>query len=95
MFLARIEGTAVASVKHSTLDGCRFLVAQRLEADGSAAAEPIVIVDWFGAGRGSTVLVSTDGDICRLKLGNTTPARMVVVGLVDDVPATAAGKGQA
>ena len=41
------------------------------------------------------MLVSTDGDICRLKLGNTTPARMVVVGLVDDVPATAAGKGQA
>ena len=85
MFLARIEGTVVAAVKHSTLEGCGFLVAQRLEADGSTAAEPIVVADWQGAGKGSTVLVSTDGDIARLKLGNTTPARMVVVGIVDQV----------
>jgi ethanolamine utilization protein EutN len=85
MFLARIGGNVVATSKHPTLDGCRFLLAQRLEADGSAAAEPIVIVDWLGAASGSTVLVSTDGDIARLKMGNTTPARMVVVGIVDPV----------
>lgn len=84
MFLARIAGTVVATVKHPTLNGCRFLVAQRIEGDGSLAEEPITVVDWLGAGRGATVLVSTDGDIARAKLGNTTPARMVVVGLVDD-----------
>jgi ethanolamine utilization protein EutN len=87
MFLARIEGTVVATVKHPTLDGCRFLLAQRLEPDGTAAEEPLVIIDWMGATRGSVVLVSTDGDIARLKLGNTTPARMVVVGMVDAVQA--------
>ena len=75
----------VAAVKHPTLDGCRFLIAQRLEADGSAAVEPIVVVDWLGAAKGSTVVVSTDGDIARLRLGNTTPARMVVVGIVDQL----------
>jgi len=85
MFLARIEGTVVSTVKHSTLNGCRFLLAQRLEADGSAGPEPIVLVDWLGAGSGATVLVSTDGDIARTRLGNTTPARMVVVGIVDAV----------
>jgi ethanolamine utilization protein EutN len=83
MFLARIGGTVVAAVKHPTLEGCRFLIAQRLEADGSAGLEPIVIVDWLGAGSGSTVIVSTDGDIARATLGNNTPARMVVVGIVD------------
>jgi ethanolamine utilization protein EutN len=83
MFLARIEGTLVATVKHPTLDGCRFLIAQRLESDGSAGVEPIAIIDWLGAGNGDTVLVSTDGDIARGRLGNTTPARMVVVGIVD------------
>ena len=88
MFLARIEGTVVATTKHPTLDGCRFLVARRLEADGAAAVEPNVVVDWMGAARGETVLVSTDGDIARLKLGNNTPARMVVVGLVDAMQQT-------
>jgi microcompartment protein CcmK/EutM len=87
MFLARIEGTVVAAVKHPTLGGCRFLVAQRLEADGSAAAEPNVVADWLGAAAGSTVMVSTDGDIARHKFGNTTPARMTVAGIVDAVQA--------
>ena len=83
--MARVGGTVVATAKHSTLSGCRFLLAQRLEADGSASLEPIVVVDWLGAGSGATVLVSTDGDIARAKLGNTTPARMVIAGIVDAV----------
>jgi ethanolamine utilization protein EutN len=85
MFLARIDGTVVAAAKHETLAGCRFLIAQRLEADGSTGPEPLVVVDWLGAGKGCTVLVSTDGDIARARLGNMTPARMVVVGIVDRV----------
>ena len=85
MFLARIEGTVVATVKHPTLAGCRFLVARRMESDGALADEPNLVVDWHGASIGSVVMVSTDGDITRERLGNTTPARMVVAGLVDEV----------
>jgi ethanolamine utilization protein EutN len=85
VFLARIEGTIIATAKHPTLAGCRFLVARRLETNGTPAAEPNVVVDWMGAAHGSTVIVSTDGDIARERLGNNTPARMVVVGLVDSV----------
>jgi ethanolamine utilization protein EutN len=88
MFLARIEGTVVATVKHATLGGCRFLVARRIEADGGLAEEPNIVVDWHGAAIGSTVIVSTDGDIARDRFGNTTPARMVVAGLVDAVQTT-------
>jgi ethanolamine utilization protein EutN len=94
MYLARIEGTVVAAAKHETLGGCRFLVAQRLEADGGAAAEPVLVIDWLGAAKGSTVVVSTDGDIARAKFGNTTPARLTVVGIVDAVqmPGNTEGK---
>jgi len=88
MFLARIDGTVVPAAKHATLEGCRFLVAQRLEADGSAGAEPLVLIDLLGAASGSTVLVSTDGDIARERYGNTTPGRMVVMGIVDPVQGT-------
>jgi ethanolamine utilization protein EutN len=93
MFLARIDGTVVPAAKHETLEGCRFLLAQRLEADGSRGAEPLVIIDWMGAANGATVLVSTDGDIARERYGNTTPARMVVAGIVDAVQIPAAGVG--
>jgi ethanolamine utilization protein EutN len=85
MFLARIDGTLTATTRHAALVACRFLLGQRLEADGSTNGEPIVILDRLGARRGSTVIVSTDGDIARAWLGNNAPARMVVVGIVDQV----------
>jgi ethanolamine utilization protein EutN len=90
MFLARIDGTLTSTAKHAALRSCRFLIGQRLETDGSTIGEPIVVVDRMGARRGSTVIVSTDGDISRQWFGNTTPARMVVVGIVDQVTTYAA-----
>ncbi len=85
MYLARVEGTLTATRKHATLEGCRFLVARRLEADGSPAVEPVVVLDRLGARRGTLVLVSTDGDAVRKVQGNTVPARLSVIGLVDEV----------
>ena len=85
MFLARIDGTLTAAKKHDLLAGVRFLLAQRLEADGATSGEPLVLLDRMGARHGSTVLVSTDGDIAREWLGTTVPARLVVVGIVDRV----------
>jgi len=87
MFMARVTGTAVATAKHPTLEGCRFLLVQRVEADGALAEEPNLVIDWQGATNGSTVIISTDGDIARARLGNKTPARMVVMGIVDSVSA--------
>jgi ethanolamine utilization protein EutN len=91
MFLARIDGTLTSTVKHETLEGCRFLIGQRLGADGGAIGDPLVLVDTLGAARGTTVLVTTDNETLRTRVGKTTPARMIVVGLVDP----AVGVGQA
>ena len=85
MFLARIDGTMTSTVKHETLQSCRFLLGQRLDADMQPSGEPIVILDRMGARHGSTVIVSTDGDIARKWLGNTAPARLIVAGIVDEV----------
>jgi ethanolamine utilization protein EutN len=93
MFLARIDGTLTAVVRHETLQGCRFLLGQRLEADGRESGEPLVLLDRLGARRGSIVVVSTDGDAARRWLGNTTPARLTVVGIVDRVSLEDGGRG--
>jgi ethanolamine utilization protein EutN len=60
-------------------------VARRLEADGRPSGEPVVVLDRLGARRGATVLVSTDGDAVRKLQGDTVPARLSVVGIVDAV----------
>jgi len=87
MFLARIDGTLTSTRKHAALEGVRFLIAQRVEADGSENGEPIVVLDRMGATRGTLSLVSTDGSLAREWLGKTVPARLIVVGLVDSVHA--------
>lgn len=92
MYLARVDGTLTATRKHATLEGCRFLVAQRLEADGRPSGEPVVVLDRLGARRGTTVLVSTDGDAVRRLQGNTVPARLSVVGIVDEAVGQASGR---
>ena len=85
MYLARIDGTLTATIRHESLECCRWLIGQRLDADGEASGEPLVILDRIGARRGNMVVVSTDGEIARKWLGNTTPARLAVVGIVDEV----------
>ena len=92
MYLARIDGTLTATARHETLEGCQLLIGRRLDTRGRAAEEPIVLLDRLGARRGSTVMVSTDGGDVRRRLGNTTPARLQVVGIVDRV-ALAPGEG--
>jgi ethanolamine utilization protein EutN len=84
MFIARIDGSLTSTVKHQSLEGRRLLIGQRLEANGTETGEPLVLIDDLGAGLGSRVLVSTDGDLARQKFAdNTTPSRMLVVGIID------------
>ena len=95
MFLARIDGTLTASRKDHRLAGVRFLIGQRLQPDGSTIGEPLVFLDRMGAGRGTTVLVSSDGTIARDWLGKGVPARLVVVGIVDRVGPRPVGEERA
>lgn len=96
MYLARVEGTLTTTVRHETIKGGRFLVGRRIEADGTPSdTEPVAMWDQLGARHGSTVLVSTDGDKARKELGNTTPMRLVIVGIVDEVRLSPAMDGVA
>ena len=85
MFLARVKERSWQQQSIRRWVGAGFWWRDGLKPTEPAAAEPNVVVDWLGAARGSTVMVSTDGDIARERFGNNTPARMVVVGIVDAV----------
>ncbi len=88
MFIARIDGSLTSTVKHRSLGARRLLIGQRLETDGTGVGEPLVLIDDLGAGVGSHVLVTTDGDLARQKFAdNTTPSRMIVVGIIEQFAA--------
>lgn len=85
MQLGKVIGTATSTIKHHSLEGCKLLIVQFVTADGASPdGEPVLAVDPLGAGRGDTVLLSSDGQGTReLLASDTTPVRWSVQGIPD------------
>ena len=85
MIAGRVIGTATSTVKHPSMEGWKLLVVQPLAADGrSPDGDPVLAVDRLGAGRGETVIVSSDGRATRKLLQRDhTPFRWSVLGIRD------------
>ena len=85
MLTGRVIGTATATVKHASMEGWKLLVVQPVLADGrSPDGDPVLAVDRLGAGRGETVIVSSDGRGTReLLQSDNTPVRWSVIGIPD------------
>jgi ethanolamine utilization protein EutN len=82
---ARVLGTAVATVKHSSMEGRKLLVVQPYLADGTTPdGHPLLAVDAIGAGRGEEVIITSDGRAAREYLNaEATPVRWTVIGIRD------------
>jgi microcompartment protein CcmK/EutM len=86
MYIGRVIGTVVATVKNATFDGHKLLLVERLALDGQADAAYDICVDVVQAGIGDRVLVLDEGNGARQILRQqTAPVRAVIVGIVDDV----------
>ena len=84
MQTALVLGTAVSTVKHASLERQKLLVVQPRLVDGSPDGDPVLAVDLVGAGRGETVMVSSDGQAAREFLQvDATPVRWTVIGIED------------
>jgi ethanolamine utilization protein EutN len=85
MLAGRVIGTATATVRHASMRGWKLLVVQPLGADGrSPDGDPILAVDSLGAGKGATVILSSDGRGTReLLQSDNTPVRWSIIGIRD------------
>jgi microcompartment protein CcmK/EutM len=94
MFLARVTGEVVATVKHPHLHGRKLLLVAPEAAPGRAAGAPVIALDTVDAGVGDRVLVADEGNAAAQVLGLPRgPVRTVVVGVVDAVtPDGASGR---
>jgi len=91
MFLARVVGDVVATIKHPALADRKLLLVQPLTGDGTPKGARVIAVDAAQAGLGDHVLVADEGNSAAQVLQQARgPVRTVVVGVVDEV---AAGRG--
>jgi ethanolamine utilization protein EutN len=86
MYVGRVTGTVVATIKHKAFDGRKLLIVTKLAGDGRLTADYDICVDTVQAGVGDRVLVLDEGNGARQILKQkTAPIRAVIVGIVDEV----------
>jgi microcompartment protein CcmK/EutM len=85
MLIARVEGSAVATLKHELLKTRKLLVVRRADAQGDAHGDPFLALDLVGAGEGELVVV-TQGSSARSATGhNASPVDAAIVGILDSL----------
>ncbi len=88
MFLARVTGEVVATIKHPHLNARKLLLVAPEPVPGRPVAPEVIALDTVDAGVGDRVLVADEGNAAAQVLGLPRgPVRTVVVGVVDEVDA--------
>ena len=96
MYIGRVSGTVVATIKNELFEGRKLLVVDRLglpagTGNGLEMGEPTsqydIAVDMVQAGMGDLVLVLDEGNSARQVVDREPNGaiRAVIVGIVDEV----------
>lgn len=85
MYLGKVIGTVVSTIKVPSLTGSKFLIVEKINQDLTAKKQTEIAVDTVGAGDGETVIV-VGGSSARMAQGRKDlPVDAAIVGIVDTV----------
>ena len=86
MYIGKVVGSVVSTIKVSHLEGRSLLLVDHLDGHGQETGTYDIAVDTVQAGPGDTVLLLDEGNGARQILGLDPGAiRAVIVGVVDEV----------
>jgi microcompartment protein CcmK/EutM len=87
MYIGRVSGTVVATIKNELFENRKLLVVDKLDLDGKPMSKYDIAVDMVQAGIGDLVLVLDEGNSARQILDREPlgAIRAVVVGILDEV----------
>lgn len=87
MYIGRVSGTVVATIKNELFKAHKLLVVDKLDLQGQPTPRYDIAVDMVQAGVGDLVLVLDEGNSARQILDREPlgACRAVIVGIVDDV----------
>ncbi len=86
MFLAKVVGNVVSSVKNPSLEGRKMMLVKQTDLDGNAKGEELMAIDTVCSGIGDTVIVVKEGSTAQMLLEDKkVPVHTVIVGVVDKI----------
>jgi microcompartment protein CcmK/EutM len=85
MIIAKVVGSAVATLKHDLLKTTKLILVGPADVRGNLTGELFLAVDLVGAGDGELVMIS-QGSSARAAIGqDSSPADAAVVGILDSL----------
>ena len=91
MFLGKVVGNVVCTMKNSILEGKKILIVQPLNREGKPKGKPVIALDSVGAGAGETVYWCRGREASFAWFPDEVPTEATIVGIVDhvDIPTRA------
>ena len=83
MFVAKVIGNVVATVKDEGLASHKLLIIQPLSGKGAPEGDPLIALDGVGVGVGEEVFYVRGKEASFLFLPGKVPADVGIVGKVD------------
>jgi microcompartment protein CcmK/EutM len=85
MFLARVVGTVVATMKNPTLAQKKILIVQPIDKHGKDHGAKLLALDSVGAGAGETVYCCKGREASFPFLPEEVPTETSIVAIVDTI----------
>ncbi len=83
MFIARVVGTAISTIKDEKIKGSKLLIVNQTDHTGKLVGEPFVAVDLVDAGEGDLVLTGLGSSARQTYLTKDCPVDAVVMAVID------------
>ena len=85
MQIARVIGTAVATIKDEKLIGRKLMIVRETDETGQAVGKPYVAIDSVDAGSGDLVLIAAGSSARQTNITKDTPVDAVIMAVIDSL----------
>lgn len=85
MQIARVIGSAVATIKDEKLTGRKLLIVREADETGQPVGKPYVAIDSVDAGTGDLVLVAAGSSARQTNITKDTPVDAVIMAVIDSL----------
>lgn len=83
MYLGRVIGKAVCTIKDPELRGLKLLIVTRVDCEGKAKGKPFIACDSIGAGNGELVFLCGGGEAAFPFIKKRPPSDASILGIID------------
>lgn len=85
MQIARVIGSAVATIKDEKLTGRKLLIVREADETGQPVGKPYVAIDSVDAGTGDLVLIAAGSSARQTTTTKDTPVDAVIMAVIDSL----------